>query len=166
LEQASTETHLFVIMILVLTFKSRDEVEKETFTVSDYDWTATILFLIFVPGIALACIVHKWKKVTVDEKDAAETDVTHTGKLQKAFDRHRLGRDKPDDRALLLDMILQMEDEVNNHYHVFISYRVKTEAQLAHALYDQLSAVELTESGQKLRVYHLRNISMAIEILD
>eukprot|EP01051_Picozoa_sp_SAG22_P000978 SAG22_NODE_33_length_27588_cov_104.174652_9_plen_128_part_00 len=37
--------------------------------------------------------------------------------------------------------------------HVFISYRTRSDRQLARQLYDELSKLELGETGQKLRVY-------------
>ena len=37
--------------------------------------------------------------------------------------------------------------------HVFISYRVRADAELARTLYEQLSARTLVATGQKIRVY-------------
>ena len=42
---------------------------------------------------------------------------------------------------------------VNKWSHVFISYRVASDRELARRLYDELSAVTIEETGQKLRVY-------------
>jgi hypothetical protein len=42
---------------------------------------------------------------------------------------------------------------VNKWSHVFISYRVASDRDLARRLYDALSAITLDETGQKLRVY-------------
>jgi hypothetical protein len=148
--KACTEIHLFVILMLVLTLKS--DLHGEAFSVHEYDAIATVLFLLLVPLTAILCIWHKWRTVVRDDIESAK-DITHTAKLQKAFSRQRLGRDKDEDRALLAAYFAKMEDEVNSHFHVFISYRVASEAQFAKALFDALSTMTLAETGQKLRVY-------------
>jgi hypothetical protein len=78
---------------------------------------------------------------------------TYTQCLQTAFQRHRLGRDKAEDRKLLSEYLAKIEDEVRSDYHVFISYRVASEAAFAKKLYEELSQMTLAETGQKLRVY-------------
>lgn len=78
---------------------------------------------------------------------------TYTQCLQTAFERHRLGRDKAEDRTLLSEYLAKIEDEVRSDYHVFISYRVASEAAFAKKLYEELSQMTLAETGQKLRVY-------------
>lgn len=148
--KATTEVHLFLIMMLVLLAKT--DLTNESYGMMLYDIVATVLFVIFVPVCAIGCIVSKWWSVGQHEKQAKSL-TTRTQHLQAAFQRHRLGRDKEEDRTLLGDWIRKMEDEVTSHYHVFISYRVRTEAPLAKALFDKLSGMTLAESGQKLRVY-------------
>ena len=78
--------------------------------------------MIFVPLAALACIAHKWYTVVEHSIDATNHN-THTQVLQAAFRRHRLGRDKAEDRLLLAEYLAKLEDEVKSDYHVFISYR-------------------------------------------
>ena len=51
------------------------------------------------------------------------THSTHTQILQAAFHRHRLGRDKAEDRLVLAEYLERLQDEVKSDYHVFISYR-------------------------------------------
>ena len=148
--KATTEIHLFILLLLVLAFKSN--MEREEYDAHFYDLFATVLFVIFVPVFFLACVVHKWHTVLSDDVEATAL-TTYTAQLQAAFHRHRLGRDKAADRKLLGEYIAKVEDEVNSDYHVFISYRVRTEATFAKALYDALSEMTLAESGQKLRVY-------------
>jgi hypothetical protein len=148
--KACTEVHLFIILMLVLTLKS--DLHGERFSVDDYDMFATVMFILLVPCIAFLCIWHKWRVVVRDDIDSTK-DLTHTARLQKAFHRQRLGRDKDEDRALLAAYFAKMLDEVNNHFHVFISYRVASEAKFAKSLFDALSTMTLAETGQKLRVY-------------
>jgi hypothetical protein len=73
--------------------------------------------------------------------------------LITAFGRQRLGKDKEEDRSLLAAYYNKMEQEVNNDFHVFISYRVASEAAFAKALYESLSDLTLSSTQQKLRVY-------------
>ena len=55
---------------------------------------------------------------------------------------------------LLADYFSSLENMVNKWSHVFISYRVASDRELARQLHDQLSAVVLEETGgQRIRVY-------------
>ena len=148
--KATTEAHLFIILVIVLTMKTG--LENEDFGEDFYDMVCTILFIIFVPVAAVICIAHKWHTVVSHNIDAVDHN-THTQCLQAAFQRHKLGRDKAEDRLLLAEYLAKLEDEVKSDYHVFISYRVATEAALAKKLYEELSQMTLAETGQKLRVY-------------
>eukprot|EP01047_Picozoa_sp_COSAG01_P031101 COSAG01_NODE_2193_length_8183_cov_3.620609_4_plen_433_part_00 len=146
--RAACEVHLFAVLLLVLCLKS--DLRGELMTPGDYDLVVTIMFIIFVPGAALVTVGYKWSAVVSDE---IQNDVTPTARLKSSFDRHRLGCDKDDDRQLLGDHFARLEDEVNSDWHVFISYRVASEAAFARQLYDALSTMVLVETGQKLRVY-------------
>jgi hypothetical protein len=148
--KATTEAHLFIILVLVLTLKSG--LENEVLDENFYDMCCTVLFVIFVPLSAFVCIAHKWHTVVSHKIDAVDHN-THTQCLQAAFQRHKLGRDKAEDRLLLAEYLAKLEDEVKSDYHVFISYRVATEATFAKKLYEELSQMTLAETGQKLRVY-------------
>ena len=118
--KATTEAHLFIILVLALTLKSG--LENEQFDESFYDTACTVLFVIFVPLALIACVAHKWHTVVQHNIDASE-HYTHTQVLQAAFHRHRLGRDKAEDRLLLAEYLKKLLDEVESDYHVFISYR-------------------------------------------
>jgi hypothetical protein len=112
----------------------------------------TILFVIFVPVAAILCIAHKWYIVVSHSVDDT-TFTSHTEYLQTAFQRHRLGRDKGEDRLLLAEYLSNLEDEIMSDFHVFISYRVATEAAFAKKLSEKLSSMTFAETGQKIRVY-------------
>ena len=148
--KATTEAHLFTILVLVLTLKSglNNEILDEGF----YDNVCTVLFVMFVPVAAVLCVAHKWRTVVRHSVDDRQ-QVSHTDRLRQAFNRHRLGQDKDEDRTLLAEYLEKLEDEISTDFHVFISYRVATEAALAKQLYEKLSSKTLAETGQKLRVY-------------
>eukprot|EP01047_Picozoa_sp_COSAG01_P089734 COSAG01_NODE_21760_length_886_cov_1.174079_1_plen_206_part_10 len=148
--KATTEAHLFLIMILVLILKG--DLKGEAFEAEDYDVVVTVLFIILVPCSAFVCIIRKWR-VVVNHDIESKDDTNKIARLVTAFNRQRLGKDKEVDRVLLTNYYSQMEQEVNNDFHVFISYRVASEATFAKALYDALSDMTLTATQQKLRVY-------------
>ena len=47
----------------------------------------------------------------------------------------------------------QVEADVNDSYHVFISYRVASEKAFAKLLHDELVQRTLEASGQRIRVF-------------
>ena len=96
--KATTELHLFLMMLLVMACKT--DMENERFDVNNFDSVATVMFIIFVPVTALLCIASKWRTVAKIGIEAASLQ-THTARLQSAFRRHRVGRDTEDDRQLL-----------------------------------------------------------------
>ena len=118
--KATTEAHLFIMLVLVLTLRSG--LENEVLDESFYDGACTFLFVIFVPVAMVACVAHKWHTVVQHSIDGS-THSTHTQILQAAFHRHRLGRDKAEDRLVLAEYLERLQDEVKSDYHVFISYR-------------------------------------------
>lgn len=147
--KATTEAHLFVVLVLVMTLKARPD--GEFVDVDDYDTLCGVAFVLLVPVTAVVCIIFKWRTVVGDE--AAALTLSKTARLKMAFERQRRGRDKTDDRELLSGFFGELRDGVESQYHVFISYRVASEAKFAKALYDALSQMVITETGQKLRVY-------------
>ena len=70
-----------------------------------------------------------------------------------AFNRFRLGRDFVTDRELLDKCFAKIESEVNDSYHIMISYRVASEKEFARELYEILSKQVLAATGQRLRVF-------------
>ena len=54
---------------------------------------------------------------------------------------------------LLTAYFAKLDAMVNKMSHVFISYRVASDRQLARRLYDTLSELSIGETGQRMRVY-------------
>jgi hypothetical protein len=71
--KATTEAHLFIILILVLALKSG--LENDVVDESFYDTICTALFFIFVVLAAILCIAHKWKVVVGHTIDSADDQV-------------------------------------------------------------------------------------------
>ena len=147
--RATTELHLFIVMMMVLTLKG--DLTGERWGVGAYDALATILFIVFVPVALLTCVAFKWRRVVQD--DLSDKDSQYVDRVSSAFGRHVLGRDKDEDRQLLTEYITTIEAELDSDYHVFISYRARTEKALALQLYRALSTMTLQKTSQKLRVY-------------
>jgi hypothetical protein len=71
--KATTEAHLFIILIVVLALKSG--LENDVVDESFYDTICTALFFIFVVLAAIFCIAHKWRVVVRHTIDAADDQV-------------------------------------------------------------------------------------------
>ena len=138
--KATTEGHLFIVFLMVLTLKS--DLHGEVLGADAYDFWATVLFVIMVPCTAIGCIGRKWYLAVTDDVESSN-DKTYTESLQTSFNRMRMFRDKAEDRSLLSSYIAKLLDEVESDYHVFISYRVASEKELARQLCDELSQMTL-----------------------
>jgi hypothetical protein len=148
--RATSELHLFIVMLMVLTLKG--DLSGERWDVGTYDLVATVLFIVFVPVALMVAVAYKWRRVVNDDISDSENP-RFMALVASAYTRHREGRDKDEDRQLLGDYVQSIEDSINSDYHVFISYRVSTDKALALQLYHALSDMVLVETGQKLRVY-------------
>jgi hypothetical protein len=148
--KATTEGHLFIVFLMVLTLKS--DLHGEVLGADAYDFWATVLFVIMVPCTAIGCIGRKWYLAVTDDVESSN-DKTYTESLKTSFNRIRMFRDKDEDRNLVANYIAKLLDEVESDYHVFISYRVASEKELARQLCDELAQMTLSETGQKLRVF-------------
>ena len=65
----------------------------------------------------------------------------------------QLGLTSNDDMRLLSEYFRRLDAMVNSMTHVMISYRSRSDRQLARRLYERLSEMEVDETEQKLRVY-------------
>ena len=91
--KATTETHLFIILILALTLKSG--LENKKFDEQFYDTVCTVLFITFVPVAAVVCIGHKWHTVikhNIERGPAHHANRVPAGRLPPAPARSRQGR--------------------------------------------------------------------------
>ena len=84
---------------------------------------------------------------------AGRDEEASTQAKQRAIRLLHLGLTTNDDMRLLSSYFGRLENMVNKWSHVFISYRVASDRELARRLYDELSALTIEETGQKLRVY-------------
>jgi hypothetical protein len=117
--KACTEAHVFVVLLFVLTMKT--DLHGEILVPGDYDLITFYLFLLMVPGAAIACVTHKW--ATVMRAKVVDDKGTGTQRLKAAFQRYLKALDTAADRTLLSAYFTKLEDEINGSFHVFISVR-------------------------------------------
>ena len=72
---------------------------------------------------------------------------------QRAIRLLQLGLTTNNDMRMLAAYFTKLDTLVNKNSHIFISYRVASDRQLARRLYDLLTEMTLDDTGQKLRVY-------------
>lgn len=101
--KATTEVHLFIVFLLVLTLKTQPS--GEVAATEEYDIIASITFVIMVPVTTIVCIILKWR--TVVTSAAHNKDLTKTELLKTAFKRHLIGRDKDEvSLAMMLNLFI------------------------------------------------------------
>ena len=143
-------------MAIALVLKSlRSEAGGEVIPEWTYD---LVLVLSFVIGIPLAFLwaVYKKKammKQALQEAAVIVADEQSVEARKRAIRLLQLGLTSNDDMRLLAAYFSKLDAMVNKSSHVFISYRVASDRQLARRLYDLLSDMTLEDTGQKLRVY-------------
>merc|ERR1711969_399675 len=154
------EVHIFLVVTvsLVIKFLSSESVssDQEVLDSTFYDW---ILVASFVGGVPLGfvwavCAKRSMMRASLRERAVVGDDEESSLKAkQRAIRLLHLGLTTNDDMRLLGAYFGRLENMVNKWSHVFISYRVASDRELARRLYDELSAVTIEETGQKLRVY-------------
>ena len=155
------EAHIFVVLLLVLTLKT--DLHGETLTAEYYDRITSALLLVMVFLFTILCIAIKWARLkrnassTVANSDSDFDTVISTqdeaSKLQNAFKRYMQAQDSSADRSLLLQYFENTADQLSTDFHVFISYRVRSEQEVAVALFEALSAVTIAGTRDNVRVY-------------
>ena len=120
-----------------------------------YDFVLVVSFIAGVP-LAFVCTVYKKKAMMVQAlTEAAVTiaDEQSADARKRAIRLLQLGLTSNDDMRLLAEYFTRLDAMVNKTSHVFISYRVASDRNLARRLHDLLSAMTLQDTDQKLRIY-------------
>ena len=154
------EMHIFLVVTvsLVLKFLTSESVssDQEVLTVTFYDWLLVLSFILAVPVAFLCTVCAKRSMMRASLRERAmvgEDEESSTQAKQRAIRLLQLGLTTNDDMRLLAAYFGRLENMVNKWSHVFISYRVASDRDLARRLHEELSAVTIEETGQKLRVY-------------
>ena len=155
--KAGVEVHISLTVTCALVLKclgSQNEGE-EVLPASFYDFMLVGSFIGSIPVgfVWTVCAKRAMMRESLEERAMAGDDDSSTRAKQRAIKLLHLGLTTNDDMRLLAAYFSQLENMVNKWSHVFISYRVASDRDLARRLYDALSAVTLDETGQKLRVY-------------
>ena len=155
--KAGVEIHicLTVMCALVLKCLKLQSASDEVLSVAFYDFVLVASFIGAIPVgfVWTVCAKRAMMRESLEERAAGGDDDSSTRAKQRAIKLLHLGLTTNDDMRLLATYFSQLENMVNKWSHVFISYRVASDRELARRLHDALSAVTLDETGQKLRVY-------------
>ena len=154
------EVHIFLVVTVALVLKFLDtrsvSSDQEVLTVAFYDWVLITSFVAAVPVgfVCTVCAKRSMMRASLRERAVVgEDEESMLQAKQRAVRLLHLGLTSNDDMRLLSAYFGRLENMVNKWSHVFISYRVAADRELARRLYDELSALTIEETGQKLRVY-------------
>ena len=154
------EIHILLVVLIAPVLKSlqSDDAEAEVVPVAVYDALLVISFIasIIVGFVWTVCAKRSMMKAALRERAVTGTDSNDESSAkatQRAIRLLRLGLTTNDDIRLLTVYFQTLENMVSKWSHVFISYRVASDRELARRLHDSLSALTIEETGQKLRVY-------------
>ena len=145
------EAHIFVVLLFALTLKL--DFHGESLNADDYDLLVTGSGVLMVPVAAVVCVALKCTRTEDLGGLEKESGDARSARLQLAFQRYLKARETPEDRSLLQALYASELDALQDCWHVFISYRVRSEHEFAKALCDKLSDLVLGGTRQKLRVY-------------
>eukprot|EP01046_Picozoa_sp_COSAG06_P004600 COSAG06_NODE_194_length_20530_cov_9.861583_9_plen_495_part_00 len=161
--KAVVEVHIFLVVTIAPILKGMKEKgnsEAELVSVEVYD---ALLVGSFVAAILVGFVWTVWAKrstmkAALRERAAVDSSVSVDSEssvkaTQRAIQLLRLGLTSNDDMRLLAGYFEALENMVSKWSHVFISYRVASDRELARRLHDSLSARTIEATGQKLRVY-------------
>jgi hypothetical protein len=141
---------------LVLKCLNGNNGAEELWPESFYD---VVLIGSWVVGVLAGFIAAVYAKRTIIEKAVQELslrgDAEDSSMVAKkwAIRLLQLGLTSNADMRLLTAYFAKLDAMVNKMTHVFISYRVASDRQLARQLYDMLSNISMDETGQRVRVY-------------
>ena len=157
--KVAVEVQLFLTVTIALALKCLDGQSSATaeLAVSVYDTVLVFSFIICIPVCFLWSIYAKRSMMTrVREGETLREDAESGSTIElavRAIKLLRIGLTSNDDMRLLATYFGEIENLVNKWTHVFISYRVASDRDLAQRLHAELSAITLAGTGQKMRVY-------------
>jgi hypothetical protein len=155
--RTSTEIFLFFFILIALVLKSLDRAgvnASEALTRSYYDAFLCILFSVTVPMAFSVAVYRKYR--VIEEFIQQPVDPSMADDVQAkchALNLLKLGLASNSHRDLLAAYFSKLDRQFNKMTHVFISYRVASDRDLARRLYEELSMRVLMETGQAVRVY-------------
>eukprot|EP01051_Picozoa_sp_SAG22_P005397 SAG22_NODE_319_length_12493_cov_33.326475_3_plen_404_part_00 len=157
--KAAVEIHIFLLMSIALVIKclQTEDAADEMVTIEYYDAVLVSSFVVCIPVGFILAVYAKRKMMEqalgeLSSKKARHSDAD-TGAKSRAIRMLQLGLTTNDDMRLLAQYFSKLDAMVNKMNHVFISYRVASDRQLARRLYELLSDLTLEDTGQRLRVY-------------
>ena len=154
--KAAVEIHIFLLVAVALVLKGlRAEAGGEVVSEAVYDFVLIASFMVGVPLAFVWTVAQKKAMMVQALAEAAVTiaDEQSAAARKRAIRLLQLGLTSNDDMRLLAEYFTRLDALVNKTSHVFISYRVASDRQLARRLHDLLSVMTLEDTDQKLRIY-------------
>ena len=157
--KAAVEVHIFLLVSVALVLKCLrygEGAADEVLPIGFYDTVLIGSFIVGIPAgfVGTICAKRRMMEQVLQEPAAAgpDGDDSATAK-RRAIQLLHLGLTTNEDMRLLTAYFAKLDAMVNKMTHVFISYRVASDRQLARRLYDTLSEISIGETGQRIRVY-------------
>jgi hypothetical protein len=145
------------IALVLKCLHGEDVAVEEVLPIGFYD---IVLVGSFVVGILVGFVGAVCAKRTIMMQAMRELaaprfdgDDDSTAAKGQAIRLLQLGLTSNEDMRLLTAYFAKLDAMVNKMTHVFISYRTGSDRQLARRLCDQLSALTIGETDQRIRVY-------------
>ena len=160
--KAAVEIHIFLLVSVALVLKCLrygEGAADEVLPIGFYDTVLIGSFIIGIPAgfVATICAKRRMMEKVLQEQAAGSDgsiDVDDSAAAKRrAIRLLHLGLTTNEDMRLLTAYFAKLDAMVNKMTHVFISYRVASDRQLARRLYDTLSELSIGETGQRIRVY-------------
>jgi hypothetical protein len=161
--KAAVEVHIFLLVSVALVLKCLrygEGAADEILPVAFYDIVLIGSFVVGIPVGFTTTIYAKRRmmeqvlqeRLAVGTNGADDIEESTVGK-RRAIQLLHLGLTTNEDMRLLTAYFAKLDAMVNKMTHVFISYRVASDRQLARRLYDALLELSIDETGQCMRVY-------------
>ena len=157
--KAAVEVHIFLLVSVALVLKCLrygEGAADEVLPIGFYDTVLIGSFIVGIPAgfAATVCAKRRMMEQVWQEPAATSADGDDSGTAKRrAIRLLHLGLTTNEDMRLLMAYFAKLDAMVNKMTHVFISYRVASDRQLARRLYDTLSELSIGETGQRIRVY-------------
>jgi hypothetical protein len=150
--KTATEIQILLTLVVALILKSITAASEERLPKQFYDICLTCTFLLHIPVYFIFTLWQKRLQMNRVLRYSGSDDSSGAVK-QQALQMLQLGISSDADVELLSSYFDRVRASVDKNWHAFISYRVQHEADVARELFDRLSALELRETGQRVRVY-------------
>jgi hypothetical protein len=152
--KVATEVAIFLTLLVAMMLKATATEGTSTNELVSIASLDVLLVCVFVLGLPVAFIMTILRKRGQMRQALVPAPVNvPTEERRRAIRLFQLGIGSAAEVRVLADFIGKLDHMVNQATHIFISYRVSADAELARQLYEQLSLRTLEATGQRMKVY-------------